>query len=124
MDFDFSADQYALRDEARRFLEKQCPVSHVREFLDDKAGWSRDLWKQMADLGWMALPFPEQYGGLGQSFLDLVLLLGELGRSLGSLLAELLGLVVQLLFVLRRFHHAMNLVSAFAVKSTMGTTRA
>jgi len=82
VDFDFSADQYALRDEARRFLEKQCPVSHVREFLDDKAGWSRDLWKQMADLGWMALPFPEQYGGLGQSFLDLVLLLGELGRSL------------------------------------------
>ena len=82
MDFDFSADQYGLRDEARRFLERQCPVSHVREFLDDKAGWSRDLWKQMADLGWMALPFPEQYGGLGQSFLDLVLLLGELGRSL------------------------------------------
>jgi len=82
VDFDFSADQYGLRDEARRFLEKQCPVSHVREFLDDKAGWSRDLWKRMADLGWMALPFPEQYGGLGQSFLDLVLLLGELGRAL------------------------------------------
>jgi alkylation response protein AidB-like acyl-CoA dehydrogenase len=82
VDFDFSAEQYGLRDEARRFLEKQCPVSHVREFLDDPSGWSRDLWKQMADLGWMALPFPEQYGGLGQSFLDLVLLLGELGRAL------------------------------------------
>ena len=82
MDFDFSAEQYGLRDEARRFLEKQCPVSHVREYLDDPAAWSRDLWKQMADLGWMALPFPEQYGGLGQSFLDLVLLLGELGRAL------------------------------------------
>ncbi|HJT38438.1 MAG TPA: acyl-CoA dehydrogenase family protein [Actinomycetota bacterium] len=82
MDFDFSAEQYGLRDEARRFLERQCPVSHVREFLEDPSGWSRDLWKQMADLGWMALPFPEQYGGLGQSFLDLVLLLGELGRAL------------------------------------------
>ena len=81
MDFDFSPEQYTLRDEARRFLEEQCPASHVREFIDDPAGWSRVLWKQMADLGWMALPFPEDVGGLGQSYLDLVLLLGELGRA-------------------------------------------
>jgi alkylation response protein AidB-like acyl-CoA dehydrogenase len=81
VDFDFSAEQYTLRDEARRFLEQQCPTTHVREFLDDPAGWSRDLWKRMADLGWMALPFPEDVGGLGRSFLDLVLLLGELGRA-------------------------------------------
>src|SRR5438067_4507241 len=57
-------------------------MGYVREFLDDPSGWSRDLWKQMADLGWPALAFPEQYGGLGQGFLDLVLLLGELGRAL------------------------------------------
>jgi len=81
MDFDFSPDQYTLRDEARRFLEAQCPTGHVREFIDDPAGWSSTLWKQMADLGWMGLPFPEELGGLGQSFLDLVLLLGELGRA-------------------------------------------
>jgi alkylation response protein AidB-like acyl-CoA dehydrogenase len=81
MDFDFSPDQYTLRDEARRFLEAQCPTAHVREFVDDPAGWSSTLWKQMADLGWMGLPFPEEVGGLGQSFLDLVLLLGELGRA-------------------------------------------
>jgi alkylation response protein AidB-like acyl-CoA dehydrogenase len=80
MDFDFSPEQYTMRDESRRFLEQQCPTSHVREFIDDPTGWSRDLWKRMADLGWMALPFPEDAGGLGQSFLDLVLLLGELGR--------------------------------------------
>jgi alkylation response protein AidB-like acyl-CoA dehydrogenase len=82
MDFDFSPEQYGLRDEARRFLEKQCPTSHAREFLDDPSAWSRDLWKQMAELGWCALPFPEEYGGLGQGFLDLVLLLGELGRAI------------------------------------------
>jgi alkylation response protein AidB-like acyl-CoA dehydrogenase len=82
VDFDFSAEQYGLRDEARRFLEEQCPTSHVREFLDDQTSWSRDLWKRMADVGWPALAFPEKYGGLGQSFLDLVLLLGELGRAL------------------------------------------
>ncbi|MHB8511889.1 MAG: acyl-CoA dehydrogenase family protein [Actinomycetota bacterium] len=81
MDFDFSPEQYALRDEARRFLEQQCPTSHVREFIDDASAWSRDLWKQMSDLGWMALAFPESCGGLGQSFLDLVLLIEELGRA-------------------------------------------
>ena len=82
MDFDFSPAQYELRDEARRFLEKECTTDHVREFIDDPSGWSRALWKQIADLGWMALPFPEEYGGLGQGFLDLVLLIEELGAAL------------------------------------------
>jgi alkylation response protein AidB-like acyl-CoA dehydrogenase len=81
MDFDFSPEQYTLRDEARRFLDQQCPTSHVREFIDDPAGWSRSLWKQMAELGWTGLPFSEDVGGLGLGFLDLVLLLGELGRA-------------------------------------------
>jgi alkylation response protein AidB-like acyl-CoA dehydrogenase len=82
VDFDFSPAQHDLRDEARRFLAKECTSEHVREYIDDSSGWSRDLWKQIADLGWMALPFPEEYGGLGQSFLDLVLLLEELGAAL------------------------------------------
>jgi alkylation response protein AidB-like acyl-CoA dehydrogenase len=82
VDFDFSPAQYELRDEARRFLAKECSTDHVREFVDDPSGWSRDLWKQIADLGWMALPFPEENGGLGQSFLDLMLLLEELGAAL------------------------------------------
>jgi len=82
MDFDFSPDQYALRDEARRFLTEQCPISVVRGVIDDPAAWSQDLWKRMADLGWMGMPFAEQHGGLGQSWLDLVLLLEELGRAL------------------------------------------
>src|SRR5438105_15917599 len=82
MDFDFSPAQYELRDEARRFLAKECTTDLVREFIEDPSGWSRTLWKQIADLGWMALPFPEQYGGLGQGFLDLGLLLEELGAAL------------------------------------------
>jgi alkylation response protein AidB-like acyl-CoA dehydrogenase len=80
VEFDFTPEQYTMRDEARRFLETQCPTSHVREFVDDETGWSRGLWKQMGDLGWMGLPVPESYGGLGLGFDDLALLLGELGR--------------------------------------------
>src|ERR687887_2101581 len=82
MDFGFSASQYELAAEARRFLENECPTAYVREFIEEPGAWSRTLWKQIADLGWMALPFPEEYGGLGQGFLDLVLLLEELGAAL------------------------------------------
>jgi alkylation response protein AidB-like acyl-CoA dehydrogenase len=82
MDFDFSSAQYELRDEARRFLAKECTSEHVREFIDDPAGWSRSLWKQISGLGWTALPFPEEHGGLGQGLLDLVLLVEELGGAL------------------------------------------
>ena len=80
MEFDFTPEQYTMRDEARRFLDSQCPASHVREFIDDETGWSRGMWKQMADLGWMGLAIPEMHGGLGLGFDDLALLLGELGR--------------------------------------------
>src|SRR5919198_6669216 len=85
MDFGFSASQYELAAEARRFLENECPTAYVREFIEEPGAWSRTLWKQIADLGWMALPFPEEYGGLGQGFLDLVLLLEELGASLAPI---------------------------------------
>ncbi len=80
MDFDFTDDQLALRQEGRRFLEQQCPTSHVREFIEDPGGWSRALWKQMADLGWMGMPFGEEHGGVGLGYLELMLLLEELGR--------------------------------------------
>jgi alkylation response protein AidB-like acyl-CoA dehydrogenase len=82
MDFDFAPAQFELRDEARRFLEKECTSAQVRELIEDPGGWSKSLWKQIADLGWMGIAIPEEYGGLGQGFLDLVLLLEELGRVL------------------------------------------
>jgi alkylation response protein AidB-like acyl-CoA dehydrogenase len=50
--------------------------------IDDEKGYSPDLWKKMADLGWQGLAFPEKYGGVGSSFLDLTVLLEEMGRAL------------------------------------------
>ena len=81
MDFDLTDDQLALQHEGRRFLEQQCPPSHVREFIEDPAGWSRALWKQMADLGWMGMAVGEEHGGVGLGYIELMLLLGELGRA-------------------------------------------
>jgi alkylation response protein AidB-like acyl-CoA dehydrogenase len=77
-----SEEQEILRKSARDFLTEKCPKSLVREMEKDDKGYSPQLWKEMADLGWPGLAFPEEYGGGGMSFLDLAILLEEMGRVL------------------------------------------
>jgi alkylation response protein AidB-like acyl-CoA dehydrogenase len=77
-----SEEQEILRKSARDFLTEKCPKTLVREMERDEKGYSPELWKEMADLGWMGLAFPEEYGGGGMSFLDLAILLEEMGRAL------------------------------------------
>ena len=81
MDFSLSEAQELLKRSARDFLGKECPKQLVREMEEDEMGYSAQLWKAMAELGWMALPLPEKYGGNGGSFSDLVVLLEEMGRA-------------------------------------------
>jgi len=81
MDFSLSEEQKILGQEARRFLEKECPAERVRQLEEGAIGYSPELWRRIADLGWTAMPFPEKYGGMGCSFLDLVLLIEEMGRA-------------------------------------------
>ncbi len=82
MDFSFSEEQIMLQKTARDFLEKECPLSMVREMAEDGRGYSTQLWRKMAELGWLGLVFPTRYGGADGSFLDLVVLLEEMGRAL------------------------------------------
>ena len=82
MDLNLNEQQEILKKTARDFLGKNCPKSLVREMEDDKLGHKPELWKAMADLGWLGLAFPDEYGGAGGSFLDLSVLLEEMGRSL------------------------------------------
>ena len=81
MDLELSEDQKMLRKTARDFLVNECTKPFVREMERDEKGYSPDLWQKMADLGWMGLPFPEQCGGWGGSFLDLAVLMEEMGRA-------------------------------------------
>ncbi|MBN1368219.1 MAG: acyl-CoA/acyl-ACP dehydrogenase [Dehalococcoidales bacterium] len=81
MDFSLTEEQELLKKTARDFLEKECPKTLVRKMEDDELGYSPQLWDNMAGLGWMALPFPEKYGGSEGSFSDLVILLEEMGRA-------------------------------------------
>jgi len=82
MDFGLSEEQVMLKTSARDFLDKECPKKLVRQMIDDERGYSPDLWKKMAGLGWQGLVVPEKYGGVGSSFLDLAVLLEEMGRAL------------------------------------------
>jgi alkylation response protein AidB-like acyl-CoA dehydrogenase len=81
VDFAFSEEQEMLRRSAREFLAKECSPKVVRRLMESEDGYDATLWKKIADLGWTALGIPEQYGGVG-TFLDLVVVLEEAGRSL------------------------------------------
>ena len=82
MDLSLSEEQEMLRKTAHDFLQEEYSKDEVREMEEDEVGYSADLWKKMADLGWMGLIIPQEYGGVGSSFLDLTILLEELGRAL------------------------------------------
>ncbi len=81
MNLDFSEEQLMLRDSARDFLTKNCPKKIVRALEESESGFSPEMWRQMADLGWMGLVLPEEYGGAEMTFLDLAVLLEETGRA-------------------------------------------
>ena len=81
MDFSLSEEQEMLRKSARDFLSTECPKSLVRKTEASDLGYSPELWNKMAELGWMGLILPEEYGGAGLSLLDLGVLLEEFGRA-------------------------------------------
>jgi alkylation response protein AidB-like acyl-CoA dehydrogenase len=76
-----SEEQEILKKAARDFLEEKCPKSFVKQMEQDDKGYSPELWEEMANLGWAGLAFPEKYGGSDMSFLDLSVLLEEMGRA-------------------------------------------
>ena len=82
MDFGFSEEQDLLRQAARDFLTEYCTSAFVRQMMEDERGYSPELWQQMAALGWLGLAFPEEYGGQGLGFVDLTVILEEMGAAL------------------------------------------
>ena len=80
MNLDFTEEQQMLKKAARDFLQKECPKTLVREMEKSETGYPEELWGKITELGWMGLAFPAEYGGMGGSFLDLTILLEEMGR--------------------------------------------
>ena len=85
VDVQLSDEQRALQRSAVEFLAAECSMEFVRTCMDDSAGWppaAEELWRQMAELGWMGLAIPEAHGGAGLDAVDLAILLEEMGSVL------------------------------------------
>ena len=82
MDFGLNEDQETLAKYARDFLENECPTTFVRSMLDHETADDASFFKHMADLGWMGIAIPEEFGGQGMTYVDLAVLLEEMGRAL------------------------------------------
>lgn len=82
MDFELNDDQRLLLDNVASFVKKESPIDRFRKQRDVEAGWSKAMWAQMGELGWLGLPFSESAGGMGMSFLESALLLERFGTSL------------------------------------------
>lgn len=84
MPLTLTEEQQLLQDSVRGFLDNHSPVSRMRALRDDRdaTGFSRDLWKTMAELGWLGIQIPEVHGGAGMGLCEVGIIMTECGRVL------------------------------------------
>lgn len=82
MNFEFSDDQKQLRDQARRYLAEHSPPKAVRAVLEGRAPYDKALWKGLAEMGFLGVAIPEEFGGAGAGHLELCVIAEEMGRAL------------------------------------------
>ncbi len=80
----FNEEQQMLAESAQKFFADNSPITRMRKLRDerDATGFSQDLWKQMAELGWLGIMLPEEYGGSDMGLRELAVVLMEAGRVL------------------------------------------
>lgn len=81
MNLDFSSEQIILRESAAKFFANECNYEKVKHIEETEKGYSPELWQKIAELGWTGMLFPESYGGFGGTFVDLVIILEEIGKA-------------------------------------------
>ncbi len=82
MDFELSDDQKMLVDTVQSFVKKDSPVERFRKLRASELGWDKAVWKQMGELGWLGVMFPEGVGGAGMTFQEAGLILEQFGTTL------------------------------------------
>ncbi len=80
--FGFTEEQNELRSTAARFLDEKSSSADVRRLMETTEGFDEATWKQIADLGWTGMAIPEEYGGVGFGFVELTVLMEEMGKKL------------------------------------------
>lgn len=122
MDFAFSKDQELIRKSVREFFKKECPTDTVRELKDDPRGFSPKMWKKMVKLGYPGVMIPELYGGMDGEFIELMIIMEEIGRSLAPLpLYATVGLCVPALIQFGTDSQKEDLLPDIAEKGTIWT---
>jgi len=81
MNFGFNEEQELLRSTARKFFDNECASETVRKLMAGPEGMTPDLWKKIVEQGWTGLIFADEHGGMGLGFVDLVVLMEEMGRA-------------------------------------------
>jgi alkylation response protein AidB-like acyl-CoA dehydrogenase len=81
MNFGFNEEQELLRSTARKFFDNECGSETVRKLMEGSEGMTPDLWKKLAEQGWLGLIVPDEHGGMGLGMVDLVVLMEEMGRA-------------------------------------------
>ena len=82
MNFDLTEEQQILVDSVARFVQNDSGTERFRKLRESARGWEPAMWERMGEYGWLGVPFPEEQGGVGGRFVDLALILEQLGRGL------------------------------------------
>src|SRR5262245_42114684 len=82
MNFDLTEEQQILVDSVARFVQNDSGTERFRKLRESARGWEPAMWERMGEYGWLAVVFPEEQGGVGGRFVDLALILEQLGRGL------------------------------------------
>ena len=81
MDFSYSEVQLMLQDSVQKFVQKSYDHNTRTKIVDSEDGYSKENWQLFAELGWLAVPFTEEDGGLGGSAVDLIVMMEEFGKA-------------------------------------------
>lgn len=82
MDLSYTEEQNLLRDSVQKFIEDNYDITQRKKLSESDEGFSRDYWKQFAELGWLAMPFAEEDGGIGGNAIDTMIVMEEFGKGL------------------------------------------
>ena len=82
MDLSWSSEQQQLRDSVERWVAQSYPFEARRKLIASELGWSRENWRQFAELGWLGAALPEEVGGIGGSALETLIVMEAFGRGL------------------------------------------
>lgn len=82
MDLSYTDEQILLRDSVTKFIDDNYTIDQRKKLAESDDGFSRDNWKQFAELGWLAMPFAEEDGGIGGNAIDTMLVMEEFGKGL------------------------------------------